>query len=687
MRRKFPIAALISALGLSPALADEGMWTFDNFPSQTVEARYGVAIDQAWLDHVRGGAGRMANGCSSSLISNDGLVFTNHHCVIGCVQNLSTPEIDYVENGFFTRTRAEERQCPAYQIEYLQSIEDVTERVLAATASRTGEEFTRARDAVTATIESESCGTREETHRCQVITLYQGGEYKLYVYRKYSDVRLVFAPEIQASFFGGDPDNFNFPRYAFDGAFLRLYENGEPVTTPQHLRWSLDVPDAGDPVFVAGNPGNTNRLFTVSQLESLRDFVYSDLMLQYSELRGRLIEFRKIDAEHERIATGDLFGVENTLKRMRGQFKALSDGGLFEAKRAVEEKLKVQVESDPELKTRIGDPWAEIAEAQDVRAGLQLTSYLVEGRAGFGSDLYGYAVDLVRAAAERTKPNEKRLPEYADARLPRLEQQLLADEPVYPELEALKLEFWLTKLREYLTADAPETAVFIGRESPETLAQSLSQSRLIDPAYREMLWEGGAPAIEASDDLMIRYVRERDSSARAIREDYEERVEGPTERAMQRIAEARFAVYGTEVYPDATFSLRLSFGAIDGWTINGGTVPPFTYFEGLYRRATDYPPFNLVPRWAEAEERLNPDTIYNISSTNDIVGGNSGSPLLNAEGAVIGAAFDGNILSLGGSFYFDPAVNRTVTVSTLAITEGLEKVYGLDALVAELTAP
>ena len=441
MRRAFFITGLFSPLVAASALADEGMWTFDNFPSQIVEEKYGVTIDQGWLDHVRANAGRMANGCSSSLVSDDGLVFTNHHCVIGCVQNLSTPEVDYVENGFFTHARSEERQCPAYQIEYLETISDITERVLGATASRTGEEFTRARDAVTATIESESCGVREETHRCQVITLYQGGQYKLYVYRKYSDVRLVFSPEIQASFFGGDPDNFNFPRYAFDGSFLRLYENGEPVSTPNHLRWSLDAPEAGDPVFVAGNPGNTSRLFTESQLASLRDFIYSDLMLQYSELRGRLTEFSKIDAEHERIATRDLFGVENTLKRMRGQFKALSDDALFETKRATDAQLKTRVDADLELMTRIGDPWAEIAQVQDVRAGIYMTNYLVEGRAGFGSDLYSYAVDLVRASAERAKLNEERLPEYAEARLPLLAQRLVHVQPATDKADGASLGF------------------------------------------------------------------------------------------------------------------------------------------------------------------------------------------------------------------------------------------------------
>jgi hypothetical protein len=687
MRRNLFIAGILSTLVVPGALADEGMWTFDNFPSQMVKEKYGVVIDQEWLDHARGNAGRMANGCSSSLVSKDGLVFTNHHCVIGCVQNLSTPENDYVANGFYTHARVEERQCPAYQIEYLETIGDVTERVLDATSSRLVEEFTDARDAIIATIESESCGPREETHRCQVVTLYQGGQYKLYVYRKYTDVRLVFSPEIQASFFGGDPDNFNFPRYAFDGSFLRLYENGMPVSTPNHFRWGMEVIKAGDPVFVAGNPGSTSRLYTESQLRSLRDFIYSDLMLQYSELRGRLVEFGKIDAEHARIATRDLFGIENTLKRMRGQFKALLNKDLFESKRAADTELRTLVEADAELAARIGDPWGEIAEAQAVRAGIYMTNYLVEGRGGFGSDLYGHAVDLVRASIEREKPNEERMPEYAEARLPLLERRLLAEEPIEPELEALKLEFWLTKLREYLAADAPETAIFIGRESPKSLAQSLSQSRLVDPSYRRMLWEGSAVEIEASNDPMIIYVRERDAAARTIREQYEKHVEGPTDRAMERIAEARFAIYGTDVYPDATFTLRLSYGVIDGWSVNKQSVLPFTYFEGLYNRATDYPPFNLVPSWAEAQTALNLDTIYNISSTNDIVGGNSGSPLLNADGAVIGAVFDGNILSLGGTFSFDPEVNRAVTVSTMAITEGLEKVYRLEGLVTELMAP
>jgi hypothetical protein len=686
MRRALFLASL-SLLTAGPVSADEGMWTFDNFPAEIVSEKYGETIDQSWLDHVRLNAGRMSNGCSSSIVSSEGLVLTNHHCVIGCVQNLSTPERDYVETGFFTATRDEERPCPAMQIDVLVSIDDVTARVLSATDGKTGEDYTRARDAMVAMLESESCAGRTDTHRCQVVTLYQGGQFKLYSYRKYTDVRLVFAPEIGASFFGGDPDNFNFPRYAFDASFLRLYENGVPVRTPEHLTWSTEAPSEGDPVFVAGNPGGTSRLLTAPQLALLRDAIYPDNLFLMSEWRGRLTEFSRIDAEHERIATSDLFTTENNIKRLRGELKALSDPALFEIKRASDAELKAYVDNDAALAATVGDPWTEIADAQRERAALYSTYYFLESRAGYFSELYDHAVDLVRVAAERGKPNAERLPEYADARLPILERRVLAEEPIEPELEALKLEFWLTKLREYLTADAPATRTFIGRSSPQYLAQSLSASRLADPAFRRALWEGGMEAIDASDDPMIVYVRETDAAARAIRKDYEERVEGPTGRGMERIAQARFAAYGTGVYPDATFTLRLSYGAVEGWEENGRVIAPFTYFAGLYARATDYPPFRLIPEWSAAEDTLDPGIVFNLVSTNDIIGGNSGSPLLSAEGEVVGAVFDGNILSLGGNFHFDPAVNRTVSVSTAAITEALEKVYGRAALVAELTQP
>jgi hypothetical protein len=690
MKRKLPmhakllISAIASLAAFTPALADEGMWTFDNFPSETVKQKYGVTIDQQWLDRVRAGAVRLAGGCSASLVSSEGLVLTNHHCVAGCVQDLSTADRDYLKNGFFPTSRGEERQCPGAQAEILASIADVTPTINAATGGKAGADFVRARDGAVAALEKQACEGRETINRCQVISFYDGGQYKLYTYRKYSDVRLAFAPEFQAAFFGGDPDNFNFPRYDLDFSFLRLYENGRPVSTPQHLKWNASAPKEGDLVFVAGNPGGTDRLLTAPQLLTMRDVVRPPLLYQLSELRGRYTRFAEESPEHARISSRSLFGVENTIKAMRGAQLALLDPMLIESKRKADAELKARVDADPKLKAEIGDPWSEIAQAQVARAELNTAYSFLEGRAGSGSQLFGYARRLVRAAAERTKPNGERLREYSDARLPLLEKTLLDPQPVERDLEQLQLQFWLTKLREELTADAPETQLYLGQDSPENLARTLSASALGDAAVRKRLWDGGSRAIMASNDPMIRFVLKTDESARAVRKAYEERVDGPTDRAAERIAKARFAAYGTSVYPDATFSLRLTYGRVAGWTYRGRTVPAVTNFDGLYRRATGHFPFALPPRWLAAKEKLDLSTVFNISSENDIIGGNSGSPLINARGEVIGAIFDGNIHSLGGDFYYDAALNRAVSVSTAAITEALNKVYGQPALIAEL---
>lgn len=679
------VLAFAATLAAVPALADEGMWTFDNFPAAKVKAKYGVTIDRAWLDHVRGAAVRLSNGCSASIVSPEGLVLTNHHCVSGCVQNLSTAEHDYLKDGFAAAARTEEKLCPGTQAEVLMSIADVTARINAATNGKSGQDFVKARDGATAAVEKESCAGKEAAQRCQLISLYEGGQYKLYTYRKYSDVRLVFAVEFQTAFFGGDPDNFNFPRYDLDCSFLRLYENGKPAATPDHLRWNAQAPKDGEPVFIAGNPGGTDRLLTEAQLATLRDLVYPLQLFLYSELRGRYTRFGEETPERNRIVNHDLFGVENTFKAWRGEHQTLMEPKLFADKRKQDADLKAKVMADPKLKSEIGDPWAEIAKAQNDRVALHIPYMILEARAGSGSDLYGYARTLVRAAAERPKPNGERLPAYSDARLPLLEKTLLDPRPVYPDLEQVKLEFWLTKLREYLTADAPETAVYLGKDSPEDLSKALAASKLGDPNVRRALWQGGMAAVQAADDPMIRFVLKTDPSARAIRKAFEERVTGPEDRASERIAKARFAVYGTDVYPDATFSLRLTYGRIAGWTEKGRTIPSFTVMSGLFARATGKPPFDLAPHWIAAQAKLNPDTVFDVSSDNDIIGGNSGSPLINAKGEVIGAVFDGNIHSLGGDFFFDPVLNRAVSVSTAAITEALTKVYGQTALVAELT--
>ncbi len=684
MRFKSLLISLLMSAAV-PAFADEGMWTFDNFPAAQVKQKYGVTIDQKWLDHVRAGAVRLAGGCSASVVSPNGLVLTNHHCVAGCAQNLSSPEHDYVKNGFFTARNEDEKQCPGVQAEILETMDDMASAMDRATAGKAGDAFARARDAEIAVIEKNACMGKEATHRCQVIALYDGGQYKLYTYRKYSDVRLVFAVEFDTAFFGGDPDNFNFPRYDLDFSFLRLYENGKPVTTPDFLKWNASAPKEGEPVFVAGNPGGTDRQLTESQLITLRDSTLPFGLFLGAELRGRYTRFAQENAEHARIVNRDLFGLENGLKAQRGEYEALLQPALMADKHKADVELKARVDADPKLKAQIGDPWAEIARAQNERAALAKRYYFMETRAGGGSSLYGYAHTLVRAAAERAKPNGERMREYADARLPLVERGLLAQRPIENDVEQLKLDFWMTKLREELTADAPETKLVLGKESPENLSRALLTSKLADPAVRKRLWDGGMEAIRASDDPMIKFALKLDEPGRAIRKQYEERVSGPIDRAAERIAKARFAVYGTSVYPDATFSLRLTYGKITGWTEPGRTIPPFTTFAGLYDRATGEPPFRLAPRWVDAKTKIDLNTVFNMSSDNDIIGGNSGSPLLNAKAEVIGAIFDGNIHSLGGDYYFDGKLNRAVTVSTAAITEALTKVYGQPRLVSELT--
>jgi hypothetical protein len=674
-------AVLVAAAFAGSAAADEGMWTFDNFPAARVKAAYGVTIDKAWLDRVQGASVRLTNGCSASLVSKDGLVFTNHHCVVDCAQQLSTAKTDYVKDGFLPATRAEERKCAGMQAEILEGITDVTPTVNVASSGRTGQDFVRARDAAMSAAEAAACGA-DPHYRCQVVSLYRGGQYKLYRYRKYSDVRLAFSPEFATAFFGGDPDNFNFPRYNLDISFVRLYEGGKPVATPQHLLWQARAPQPGEVTFVSGNPGGTDRMLTVAQLETQRDLTIPVSQLQRSELRGRLIRFSQESPEFRRIATDPLFGLENSYKVFFGRQFALSDKTFMDAKRASEAELKAKVAADPKLAADIGDPWGEIAAAQTAYADHYLRYRQLEASAGGASDLFGYARTLVRAAQERAKPSAERLPAYADSRLPLLEKELLDARPVDKPLERLHLEFWLSKTREYLTADDLATKLLLGKESPEQLAARLADgTTLADPAVRKALWDGGLPAVQASQDPLIQFVLRTDPAAREIRKTFEAEVSGPTDRAAERIARARFAVYGDTVYPDATFTLRLSYGKVAGWTYRGTPVGPFTTFAGLYERATGSEPFEL----AAAKDKLNPATVFDFVTTNDIIGGNSGSPVVNAKGEILGAAFDGNIHSLGGDYGYDGTINRTVVVSTAAATEALQTVYGRAALVRELT--
>ncbi|HYC75311.1 S46 family peptidase [Brevundimonas sp.] len=664
--------ALAVAAAPSSARADEGMWTFDNFPVQTVNQKYGTRIDQAWLDRVRNASVRI-QGCSASFVSDEGLILTNWHCVVGCAQELSDAQRDYVKNGFTAGTREEEVRCPGQTAEVLTEITDVTERVRAAGAGLEGAAFNAARQAETNRIQSEACAG-DPKFSCQVISLYRGGQYSLHKFRKYDDVRLVFAPENQAAFFGGDPDNFNFPRYALDAGFLRAYENGQPAETPNFLKWNAEAPKEGDVTFVSGNPGSTSRLLTMSQLERLRDQQLPVTLIQASELRGRLLEYSLTGDEAKRVSFDPIFGLENSFKVYYGQQGALTDPAFMAAKREAEAELRARVAADPNLLQQIGDPWTELEAVQGVARDLYLPYRQLEQAAGGGSQLYQMAKTLVRAA-KADLPAERRA---------QLASMMGEETPISTDMEEIRMRYWLSKTREYLTVDHPQVKALLGRESPEALAERLIDgTRMADANFRREAAGMTLEQLKAADPLLA-FVAANDDAAKAIGDRWAAEVNAPTARAAEKVAQARFAVYGTNQYPDATFSLRLSYGEVKGWTYRGVTVPPFTYIGGLYERATGSEPFNLAQAFADHEDDVNKEVVYDFVSTNDIIGGNSGSPVINAEGEVIGAAFDGNIHSLGGAFGYDGELNRTVSVSTAAITEVLRTVYPNPRILEEL---
>lgn len=672
------IALPFASLSSAPAKADEGMWTFDQFPTERMRADYGWAPDQAWLDKVQASAVRLTGGCSASFVSNAGLILTNHHCVVGCLQNLSTEANDLVANGFNAADRMKERKCPGQQAEVVTAITDVTADIKGAMKDLTGEALVKARDARIAAIESANCTDTGKT-RCQVVTLYGGGQYKLYKYRKYSDVRIAWAPEFQAAFFGGDPDNFNYPRYALDAAFLRAYEDGKPVTSKSHLQWNPRAPKDGEATFVVGNPGSTQRLLTQSQLAFQREVALPITLTTMSELRGRLISAMEQNPEREREGGDELFGVENGLKVYIGRVKALGDPDFSAKLAAGETTLKAKSAGNG----AIGDPWTAI----DRATGKLRDFYLAYRFSQPSGDLYSYAATLVRAAAERAKPNGERLPGYTDSALPLVEKRLLDEQPVYPWLEELKMEWSLSKAREYLGADNPQTKLLLGKESPEGLASRLIEgSKLADPAVRKALWEGGQAAIDTSTDPMIVYARRLDPNVRTLQKRFDADYDAPVTAAQAKLADARFAAYGDTLYPDATFTLRISYGKVAGWMENGAMVPTRTTMGGAFERATGAQPFLLAKAYSANEAKIDKATTYDFITTNDIIGGNSGSPVIDRAGSVIGAAFDGNIHSLGGNYGYDGSLNRTVVVSTAAVQEALETIYPAPALVKELAA-
>jgi hypothetical protein len=668
--------------------SDEGMWTFDNFPSAKLQERHGFAPSKEWLDKVRLSSVRLAQGCSGSLVSPQGLVMTNHHCVHRCVQELSTPQADYIADGFYAKEAKDERRCPGLEINRLVEITDVTAAMEKAAAGLDDARALEARRAEKSRIEK-ACATGPdgaalEDTRCDVVTLYQGGRYHLYRYERHRDVRLVFVPELAIAFFGGDPDNFMFPRFDLDLAFLRVYKDDQPAALTPHFGWSDKGARDGELTFVSGHPGSTSRQVTVAMLEFERDVELPFLLNNLFELRGMLKEFQTRGDEARRVSTHLLFGVENGLKARRGMHGALLDRDLFGRKLADERALRAAVERDPKLKATAGGAWAAIEKAQTAHRAV-FKAYALLERGWYPSPLMRHARALVRAAAELPLADDARLPEFTDSQFPPQRQALLSPAPVYPELERAVLGLLLTRIRDELGPDHPVVRrVFAGRDPAVIAAEAVAGTQLGDPKVREALLTGQKAAVDASKDPLVRLAAALDADARAARKAYEDQVEAVERRQLEAIARARFALLGDSVYPDATFSLRLSFGKVQGWDELGVPVPPFTTIDGAFSRHTGSPPFDLPKRWLDAKGQLDLATPFNFCATNDIIGGNSGSPVFNQAAEIVGLVFDGNIHSLGGDYAYVPANNRMVAVHSRAIVEALRKIYGADRLLKEL---
>ena len=677
--KRFAAGALaaLTVLLCSSAFADEGMWPFHGAPLAKLNGALGTKIDQAWLDKVRTATVRLSN-CTASFVSKDGLILTNHHCVEQCLAELSSKDKSYVEDGFLANSRDEEKKCQTQIADVLTGMEDISAKVSKAIEGKDEKAANDARKAALTQLES-ACEKTEKL-KCESVNLYEGGQYWLYKYKRYTDVRIAFAPEAGIAAYGGDPDNFQFPRWCLDMGILRAYENGKPAVPANYLRINFAGPKAGDPVFVSGHPGSTDRLLTVAQLEEQRNEFIPQWLLRYSELRGRLIQFGEQSPTNERITADLLNGIENGIKVRRKMLDALHEDALFTLKKSEEAALRKSAGAS------IGDPWADIEKALAAQQAIYEPYVFIESGGGFQGRLVGYARALVRGAAERDKPNDQRFREYTDGALPRVEQQLSAEVPIYPELEALRFGWGLQRMREWLGPDHPLVRKLLATEGPNELAKRLvNETKLGDPAVRLALWKGGSAAIAASNDPMIVLARSIDADARLLRKQYEDNVEAPEELASEKIAKARFAALGTSVYPDATFTLRLNWGTVQGWNENGTPVEPFTKLSRAFERATGAEPFRIPDSWQKVKGQLDMNTPFNLSTNNDIVGGNSGSPLISANGEVVGLLFDGNIHSVSGAYWFDTEKNRSVAVHPAIIKEALTKVYGATALMTELT--
>jgi hypothetical protein len=663
--------------------AEEGMWTFDNPPTKQLQQEYKFTPTQQWLDHVRLSSVRLNDGGSGSFVSPHGLLLTNHHVARGQLQKNSTAQHDYIQTGFYAPTPDQEMKSPDLEVNVLVSMENVTDRVQAALkASKTAEAEFAARKAAIAAIERES---QEKTgFRSDIVTLYQGGEYWLYRYKKYTDVRLVFAPEQQIAFFGGDPDNFTYPRYDLDMALFRVYENGRPIDSKDYLKWNPKGSGDKDLVFVSGHPGSTERLDTIAQLTEERDVVEPNLLKVLKDRIRVLKEFSALGPEQAREAASRIFGLENSRKAYDGRYAGLTDAAVFAKKQQEESDFKARVMANPQWKTAYGNAWTQIAEAEKKAATRSKEQYYH----GLDSSLASLAQTIVQYVTEVKKPDGERLPGFHDSQLDSLKFQLASSAPIYNDMEIARMTGALALDLAEGGANDPFVKLVLNGQTPKQAATTLvNGSKLADPAERKKLTDGGEAAVAASTDPMIALARKLDPMRRELIKWSEQNVESVEQKAGEQLGKARFAAFGKTMYPDATFTLRLSYGQVRGYPMNGTEAPPKTTLFGLYDRAASFNyegPFDLPSRYKEGRAKLDLSTPINFVTTNDIIGGNSGSPVINRNAEIVGLIFDGNIESLVGDFVYDIGKNRAVAVHTGAMTEALTKLYGAQKLVDEL---
>ncbi len=684
LRSTFLGFALLLALAVS-ASADEGMWLYTAPPRAQIKAKYGFDLTDAWLDNLMKSSVRFISGGSGSFVSGDGLVITNFHIGRGDLLKMSNAEHNYVRDGFYAKTPAEEMKCLDLELNVLQSIEDVTARVNAAVpADATGTDAALARRKIFADIEKESLD--QTGLRSDVVTLYQGGVYHLYRYKRYTDIRIVFAPEEQAADFGGDPDNFEFPRFDLDICIFRVYENGQPVHPAHFLKWSATGAQDGELTFVSGHPGTTRRLLTIPEIEYMRD---SQLPYYLQVIKRREVLYSVWSGradENARRADSDLLNVQNNRKRSDGQLAALQDPVFFGAKVAAEQAFKQQLAATPNGKDALA-AFDRIVAAQKIITGLEPRFRLLEDGAGFNSASFSLARRLLRAGAERPKPNGERLPEFSDAKRESFEQLLFSNAPIYSDFEILKLADSLGYLVEQFGADDPLVqSVLAGKSPRDRAAELINTTQVRDLAFRKKLYEGGADAVAAAHDPMIELARVIDPESRALRKTVEAQQE-IIQEAHAVIEKARFALEGTNNYPDATFTLRLAYGPVKSYEENGQTIPALTTFAGLFARDDAHhnrEPFGLPARWLAKKSAVDLTTPLNFVNTADIIGGNSGSPVVNEAGEFVGIIFDGNIQSLSGDYGYSDVQTRSVSVHSAGILEALRKIYDAPALAAEL---